>query len=330
MCVIMIAGKERPTVEMVERGWNHNKDGAGIAWRERNDRGEVEVVFQKGVMELPEIQELCKNVPLPYVVHFRVASCGGVSPELTHPFIVSKDVRLELVGRTKGGVLFHNGHWGPWNEKAIDAAIHSNTKVPPGTKWSDSRAMAWMTYLYGPGFMELLTSQKGVLMTPANTQVFLGSGWDKINNVWCSNDYFWNVRKGWTTGNHHTAYRNRLCSAGKCTTEAQPGKMMCKSCEDELEKKQPAGSAVTGVGQSAISIVTGGADRGPLMNVFTMAEVETYHKVKAISKSLLKKYRKAHGGQHQKGNAGDRAKRQLRKLTVEIAEKLVEEAGSMH
>lgn len=322
MCVIMLVGKTRPSEEMVERAWASNKDGAGIAWREGKD-----VVWEKGVMHVDRIKELCAKVPQPYVVHFRVASVGGVRPSLTHPFLVSPDVDLALKGRTRGGVLFHNGHWSPWNEKAIDAAIHSNNKPPAGSDWSDSRAMAWLIHIYGPGFMQLLTNQKGVLMTPDDFEIFTGGGWEKINDVWCSNDYFWVGRRHQGGGNYTRTY-GKLCSVGKCHENALPGKDICAKCEREREEaaKTIAGDSVGQPG-SAINIVSGGT-RDPLARHFSMTEVEVFYKNALISKSMLKKYRKAHHGSHEKGNKGIRAQKNLRELSVEIAEILMTTDGS--
>jgi hypothetical protein len=335
MCVIMIASKTRPTEEMVERAWNSNKDGAGIAWEEKDKKGEWDVVYEKGIMQVDRIKELCQKLPLPYVVHFRVASVGGVKPELTHPFPITAEVRLDLRGRTKGGVLFHNGHWGPWNEKALDAAIHSNNVIPSGSHWSDSRAMAWMTHIYGPGFMELLTSQKGVIMTPSDFDVFTGNGWDKINDVWCSNDYFWGGRR-WT-GNHqnhntnhqHNTGYNKMCSVGKCTRPRQEGKTICKECESEATGAKEGDSLRSSVGQSqpsSVAVVNGGTS--PFGEAFTLAQVEAFAKQGICSKSQLKKYRKANGNRLEKGNRGLRARKQLQELTSTISEQWILKGGS--
>lgn len=320
MCVIMLVNGTRPTEEMIDRAWNSNKDGAGIAWREKD-----EVVWEKGIMKVERIQELCAKVPTPYVVHFRVASVGGVKESLTHPFLVSPDANLALKGRTKDAVLFHNGHWGAWNEKALDAAIHSNNKVPPGSDWSDSRAMAWLIHIYGPGVMELLTTQKGVLMTPRKFNIFTGNGWEKINDVWCSNDYFWGGRR---FNNSNQSY-GRMCSIGKCTNRVTGNKDVCDSCAKERQEaakeigKEGESKSSVGQSHSTLSIVGGGNANGPLAKMFSMAEVESFYKTKAISKSTLKKYRKAHGASGEKGNRGLRALKQMRELSIDIAERLM-------
>jgi hypothetical protein len=249
MCVILLAGNVRPTEEMVAKAWKANDDGGGVAWKEGlNRKGEptpdTEVVFEKGIMNLDRMQELIATVPMPFAAHFRVASVGGVKPELTHPFIVSEDSPIQLSGRTKGALLMHNGHWGEWNTRLIDATINSNTHVPEGAEWSDSRALAWMSHLYGFNFMNLLQSQKGVIIWPEDFKVFSGPGWNKINNVWCSNDYFWFGRKvsaGYTGGSSKT------CIRAQCNNYVTYGKEICWSC---------AQSDSTGSGKTITTPVT--------------------------------------------------------------------------
>lgn len=176
---------------MVEKAYDHNDDGAGVASRETNEQGEAVVYWKKGLNK-EEMVEMCAKLPLPYVAHFRINSIGGVRPSLTHPFPVHKSGSCALEGRTKGHVLFHNGTWKEWEEYMRQAAIFSNTPLPMGRN-SDTRAMAWLCSIYGPGWMETLPDQKGIIFGPtdAQTQIFDGNGWVKVNDIWCSNDYFY-------------------------------------------------------------------------------------------------------------------------------------------
>jgi hypothetical protein len=320
MCVIMIANKTRPTEEMVKRAWDTNSHGAGIAWREGKGAN-TEVVWEKGIMELERIQELVAKVPRPFVVHFRIASVGGTKASLTHPFVVSLEAPLPLKGRTKGQLLFHNGHWSEWQGKALDAAIHSNNTLPEGSDWSDTRAMAYMVAIYGKSVMELLPRQKGVVMDPEKFSIFTGDGWEKINDVWCSNDYFWSGR-----GRHNnTPYsgqqqHGRLCETRTCHERVYvAGETFCWKCREEKKKNvaEISGNSAS-VGQSREVSET----QSPLVRTFSVQEVETYYKAGVVSKSTLKKYRKASSGAAEKGNRGLRAQKELRELTVKISEAL--------
>lgn len=187
MCCIVYVEDKRPSEDMVNRMWDRNDDGAGFAWREGGD-----VVWEKG-LTLEESHIYMQDLPTPFIAHFRVASVGGVCPELTHPFPVSMDSTLALTGRTKGFVLFHNGDWREWKDALLKSLPPGGgIKLPPGRQWSDSRAMAWLCSMYGHSYMDLI-SHKGVIFGPGpeDTHIFSGaSGWEEVEGIWCSNDYF--------------------------------------------------------------------------------------------------------------------------------------------
>src|SRR5689334_9178261 len=132
MCVIMIVDRNdhRPTKQMIDKAWNWNDDGAGIAWREPSKDGKGnEVVYQKGFMSETDkkiVEQMAAELPVPYILHFRIASIdgGGVRQSLTHPFPIDNNTSNDLQGRTKGYVLFHNGNWKGWDETARIAALN--------------------------------------------------------------------------------------------------------------------------------------------------------------------------------------------------------------
>lgn len=198
MCVIMLIDKIRPNDLMIDKAWARNKDGFGAAWREEGKDGTPEVVWHKGIEDVNEARELIRTLPMPFIAHFRVASSGGVRQSLTHPFPINKTAPLNLQGRTKGNVLFHNGDWKGWHTDVKEASIRSNTHIPMG-RFSDTRAMAFLCSIYGPGFMELLPEQRGVVFGPANYEILTGpTGWVKVDDIWCSNDLFKSKYVGWT------------------------------------------------------------------------------------------------------------------------------------
>lgn len=330
MCVIMMVGKTRPTDEMITRAWNTNKDGGGVAWWEGEGK-KREVVWKKGIMKLEEMREILHRTPLPYVAHFRVASVGGVLPTLTHPFGVDVTASIELEGRTPGAVLFHNGHWGNWSDRAMEAAINSNNQIPVGD-WSDTRAIAWMSYIYGPGFFELLPSQRGIYMDTQKMEVFTGGGWEQINDVWCSNDHFWTRNR--SHGTHQTTVYGRMCERGKCTNKAQAGRKICLECEalDTISQSKSDTKSNTsdddGQGKvNEVSLITGGDINRPLVGVLTLREAEALHAQKKVSKNKIKNFRKAWFNLAKGGNREARAKKQLREYSTEIARTLLHGSG---
>lgn len=233
MCVIFWVNKERPTQGMVEKAFDHNDDGAGIAHRTVNDAGEPVVEWKKG-LDVKQMIELCATLPIPYIAHFRIASIGGIRDSLTHPFPITRSGSLALSGQTKGYVLFHNGHWKEWNAHCLQAAGARDAdgkviQIPMG-RWSDTRAMAWLCSIYGPGFMEFLPDQKGIIFGPKDMQIFDGNGWEKIkvnssgDFVWCSNDYFMKGQTVSGSGEHKQAPMQLTQVTGAHTPIQTPGR----------------------------------------------------------------------------------------------------------
>lgn len=342
MCVIMLIHKDgpRPSKEMVERAWNANSDGAGIAWR-ADYNGAKHVFWKKGLESPEEVFDLTERLPGPYVVHFRVASIGGVSPELTHPFPVQRDVPLALEGRTRQAVLFHNGHWGDWNQKVLDSAISAGVRIPQGD-WSDTRGMAFLVHQHGPAVMELLTTQKGVYMTPSNMQIFTGPGWDKVNGIWCSNDYFVSRGRAYSGSQN---YNYVMCAMPRCTDKRIPGKDICEKCDKARKAAAAEIAGSTGVtttepkkegtisqnaaassGNPTTNPTTTGDTNDPFAGALTLQQVEALHlrSKQLVSKSMLKKYRKASSQLGRGGNPAARANKTISKLVKEITERLAE------
>jgi hypothetical protein len=164
--------------------WDHNAHGGGVAWREENDNGEIVVKWSKGMMHLEEMLQIIPQLPLPYVAHFRIPTCGGSIKQLTHPFPIETNSTMDLEGETKEGVLFHNGSLVGWRHELKVAACTGGWKLPKG-HYSDSRAMAIMAAHMGDGILELL-EEKICVLRPERLDVF-GSGWTVDERILVSN-----------------------------------------------------------------------------------------------------------------------------------------------
>lgn len=185
MCVIMIAESEegRPNGDQIKAMFEANSEGAGVAWQ-----AEGRVHWEKG-LKLERAIELALTVPAPFVAHFRISTCGGSGPLVTHPFIVDKQSPLVIKGSAKAHLLFHNGHWGQWKDKIFDTAVKHKIPLPTGT-WTDSRAMAWMAAVYGLGILEFIDEKAAVIGPTGEVETF-GSGWKYMP------DGFWVSNTGW-------------------------------------------------------------------------------------------------------------------------------------
>lgn len=209
MCVILVCQTERPDQAMVEKAWDFNDQGGGVGWIDGKS-----VRWKKG-LNLEEMQDLCKTLPLPYIAHFRISSVGSQHPTLCHPFPIEKDVSTTLEGTTKKGVLFHNGTWTKWRETTFETLRLKNCEMPEGF-WNDTRAIAFHSALYGINVLELIDERTAVV-TPNGVEIF-GSGWTKEGEVIVSNKLFLNQTRNVHHGGHFgTNLRERLNESKKGT-----------------------------------------------------------------------------------------------------------------
>lgn len=296
MCVIVYVDEKRPDRYMIGKMWDRNRDMGGLAWREGD-----EVVWQKGIGTEEEMAEIMADLPLPYVAHFRVASSGGRNPELNHPFPVSKKTSLALSGRTKGKVLFHNGDWKEWRGTVWDTAKSTGTPLPPGRAWSDTRALAWLSAIYGESLLDFL-GQKGIIFGPKDNdiEIFGGSeGWVEVDGIWCSNNRFWfgQVDKGGVIDTHPQQSHQQPRGAG-----VGVGGLFCRNTDCgsiEIDGKgycpqhRPGGTAFDAA--VAAQGATGGSRSAiPFLqpqNYLSLGEAEVAFEEGKISKNFLKKCR---------------------------------------
>lgn len=275
---------------MLDMAWMMNRDGGGMCWREPHpdDPSQVQVVWKKG-LTLDEVHKLNETVPLPYVIHMRVASVdgGGIHKALTHPFEVSEDASIDLEGRTTNPVLFHNGNWKHWEDKALEAAIRSNVGVPTG-RWNDSRAMAWLSHVCGYGFMNFLTDQRGLMFGPTWYNVFSGPGWERVKDgndheFWCSN------KRPWSQVYKHEP--NSVCKFGKCQRHDLDAR---GHCPDHIGGREKAFS----MGNLPAIVAPGGAATTPppfpaaAEAKFTLEQAERIYDDGKISHTMIKGIRK--------------------------------------
>jgi len=168
MCVIYACGSALPPEDELARGNETNPDGVGIAWLSK--KGETPRIFwKKGLKDYKELLSFLSSEkpPFPLAVHFRSASVGGVWKELCHPFPLGKGAPTWLEGDAEE-VLFHNGHLSDWEKLVLAAGLPSKDKFPTGI-WSDSRALAWLTYLKGEGILPFVVNGSRVLLFHATS-----------------------------------------------------------------------------------------------------------------------------------------------------------------
>jgi predicted glutamine amidotransferase len=140
MCVIITSPQraQRPTLEQLTLCETANPHGSGIAWLIGK-----RVQYVKG-LTVAEIHRQLRRIDGPAIVHFRIASVGGVDPALCHPFPVTHHASLRSSGSARA-VLFHNGTWNHYARAAEQYGIEFPKREPV----SDTRVAASLVARFG-------------------------------------------------------------------------------------------------------------------------------------------------------------------------------------
>lgn len=138
MCIIACKpiGLKMPDSDTIENMWYANPDGAGIMY---NYKGHVHI--EKGFMQLEDftkaLDRIGKDVDLTkagVVMHFRITTHGGTSPENCHPFPISDSIPMlkKLRLTTRIGVA-HNGiiHNTPRDKNISDTMEYIAAQLAP-------------------------------------------------------------------------------------------------------------------------------------------------------------------------------------------------------
>lgn len=140
MCIIAAkpAGVAMPSPEQIEVMWHNNPDGGGIMYVKDGS-----VYIDKGYMCLADymqrLDELRAQIDLdaaPVVLHFRIASAGGVCAPNCHPFPLTSSEKIirQLHCKTTVGIA-HNGNiHGYGNSQLSDTMQYIMLQLAPMSK----------------------------------------------------------------------------------------------------------------------------------------------------------------------------------------------------
>lgn len=109
MCLILYS----PSVGKIPQRWltnsnSSNPHGIGVIWRDENGLNLKKGMRYGELLFLMDKLER-KNPDTPIAIHFRFATHGGKTAELTHPFVIEKEnVDLDVVSSNKN-IMMHNG-----------------------------------------------------------------------------------------------------------------------------------------------------------------------------------------------------------------------------
>jgi predicted glutamine amidotransferase len=182
-----------------------NIHGGSIGWLNKDGTKS----YKKGI-KAKEISKIIKKQLIPKgittaIIHFRIASVGGVKRNLNHPFEISSRVELNMENyNTTKDLLFHNGTWDEYAEVLVDYLKSSKKPqfIPRGN-YSDSRIMAYLAYKMGTKQMaKQVTGWNKVAVITSKGIIKYGAGWCNIEGNQCSNDYF--IPKQMFNNNYYT------------------------------------------------------------------------------------------------------------------------------
>lgn len=138
MCVIINkkSGQKMIKEETLRKAFNHNSDGAGIAWTLGTPNNPKPITLKKGFMTFDALWDYITKMKRRYgedlldlsmIIHCRITTHGGTSQYNTHPFPISNDMddlnALSLKGLKTA--VAHNG-------------IVSSVNVPKTATYSDT------------------------------------------------------------------------------------------------------------------------------------------------------------------------------------------------
>lgn len=207
MCVICVkpSGIELPDMDTFRAMWNNNRDGAGFMYAH-----EGRVFINKGFMKFDDFKAALKDIEntldtmvTPMVFHFRIGTHGGNTPQNTHPFPISRDLKdlQTLSGAFPIGVA-HNGVIRiDTPENVSDTMQYIMTKLAP------------IYEKMGPGFMQdddTLTRIK--TETGSKLAILRADG-----HITCIGDFHHDVVDGCYYSNY--SYLPELSSYGVCSSK---------------------------------------------------------------------------------------------------------------
>lgn len=110
MCIAIVKpmGIKAPSKRILKECWENNPNGAGYCYNNGK-----QVVIHKGFMTFNEFYKSFKQLDYTdcdLIIHFRIATHGGINKECTHPFVVSKNIsEMQKLDTTCKRAFVHNG-----------------------------------------------------------------------------------------------------------------------------------------------------------------------------------------------------------------------------
>ncbi len=195
MCIICYkpAGAKFPSKKQFKTMFRRNPDGAGFMTLNIGPCDAGGVLIRKGLMTYSEFRQELAQFPedykrqQPFIFHFRIATHGGINPEMTQPFPLSPEVKdLKSTGFLGTVGVAHNGII----QLCADARKLSDTA---------EFIRDYMTRITQEGrcfdditlnIIEACIGSRMAILTSRGEVHLLGHGWRKDGELYFSNDSY--------------------------------------------------------------------------------------------------------------------------------------------
>lgn len=198
MCIAVYKpqGQKMPSKKIFSNCFSSNDDGAGFMFPYNG-----KVHYEKGFMSFTSFKKALKKAiknyglntkDIPMVFHFRITSQGGIRPELTHPFPLSRsyDEMRKLSGDVDVACV-HNG--------IIDFASSYNHNIDYSDTMEFDREVLFPLINKNPkyyenktlmGLLEYLLSGNRFAIMDGNGHVELIGSWNEDKGIYYSNNSY--------------------------------------------------------------------------------------------------------------------------------------------
>jgi len=187
MCVIAFSPKNKKFSEKdLRKMWDANPHGAGFAYV---DNTQKLLIVKKGFMTFDAFMSEYEKMPeTVHAIHFRLASAGGICPELTHPFRTDRFDNLKKLVYVAKEVLFHNGTVRNYEELFLNFLFHLSPKIADRLLDLEDYSDTYVASLYVKRFShKILKFFDGRWLVLRPKEYFLYGTWDKEDDFYFSN-----------------------------------------------------------------------------------------------------------------------------------------------
>ena len=214
MCIIAVKRAESapPNETILREMFNRNADGAGIAYAKD---GVLHII--KGLMQADEFIKAAQKIPqdAAAIYHCRIQTSGGVVKELTHPFLIDKDIKQQRQTRVttnKGAALAHNGIFTQYHAKELnnDTTQFITNNIAPLAALKEQTGGSILDKDIHNIIEELTGNNKIAILTADGNIETFGSFWIEDGGIKYSNSTYKKIEYCWT----YTGARNASKKSG--------------------------------------------------------------------------------------------------------------------